>query len=202
MEKETHLIISDISARTGIEAHVLRYWEKELNLNIPRNELGHRYYLESHVELFRRIHSLKEAGYQLKAIKNVIEGDMPLQGAAAPGPEAPVPSEAKVIVMPGSTALQSQEEKGDKMLRFQELLRDVMIDVLGEYEENTGAKLSNQISERVIKQMDYLFRMQEEMEEEKFKKLDETIRSYQRERQEAASGSEKRRIFRRKKRQE
>lgn len=65
-------VISDVSRMTGLEPHVLRYWEKELELDIPRNQLGHRYYLDSHVEIFKKVHELKEAGYQLKAIKRVI----------------------------------------------------------------------------------------------------------------------------------
>ena len=32
-------LISEASAITGLEAHVLRYWEEELGMKIPRNEL-------------------------------------------------------------------------------------------------------------------------------------------------------------------
>ena len=44
-------LISEASAMTGLEAHVLRYWEEELGLLIPRNELGHRYYTEEHLNI-------------------------------------------------------------------------------------------------------------------------------------------------------
>ena len=54
MEEQRYLI-SEASRKTGTEAHVLRYWEEELALKIPRNELGHRYYTESHIELFQEI---------------------------------------------------------------------------------------------------------------------------------------------------
>jgi hypothetical protein len=40
--------------------------------------------------------------------------------------------------------------------------------------------------------MDYLLRMKEEMEEERFKRLDETIRNCQRSNKEAAAGKESR----------
>ena len=36
---------------------------------IPRNEMGHRYYTDFHIRLFKQIKELKEKGYQLKAIK-------------------------------------------------------------------------------------------------------------------------------------
>ena len=69
---EVHYLISDAAKKAEVEAHVLRYWEDELGLAIPRNEMGHRYYTEGHIRLFCRIKELKEKGYQLKAIKNAL----------------------------------------------------------------------------------------------------------------------------------
>ncbi len=69
----THYLISEASRELAVEAHVLRYWEEELKLEIPRNELGHRYYTEKQLALFRRIKELKELGYQLKAIKTSLK---------------------------------------------------------------------------------------------------------------------------------
>ena len=37
---EVHYLISDASRKVDVEAHVLRYWEEELELDIPRNEMG------------------------------------------------------------------------------------------------------------------------------------------------------------------
>ena len=53
-------LISEASAITGLEAHVLRYWEEELGMKIPRNELGHRYYTDTEIEIFQKA---KESGY-------------------------------------------------------------------------------------------------------------------------------------------
>ena len=66
---ETHYLISDASKKVDVESHVLRYWEEELEMNIPRNEMGHRYYTDFHIRLFKQIKELKEKGYQLKAIR-------------------------------------------------------------------------------------------------------------------------------------
>ena len=76
MEKVRYMI-SDAANIVHVESHVLRYWEDELELNIPRNEMGHRYYTEAHIRLFQQIKELKEKGYQLKAIKTAlsVEGD-------------------------------------------------------------------------------------------------------------------------------
>ena len=69
---EVHYLISDASKKVDVESHVLRYWEDELELDVPRNDMGHRYYTEYHIRLFRQIKELKEKGYQLKAIKNAL----------------------------------------------------------------------------------------------------------------------------------
>ena len=62
-------MISDAARLVDVEAHVLRYWEDELELPISRNEMGHRYYTEDNIRMFHHIKELKEQGYQLKAIK-------------------------------------------------------------------------------------------------------------------------------------
>ena len=41
MEKVRYMI-SDAAALAGVETHVLRYWEEELDLTIPRNENSKR----------------------------------------------------------------------------------------------------------------------------------------------------------------
>ena len=35
-------MISDAAKMVDVESHVLRYWEEELKIDIPRNEMGHR----------------------------------------------------------------------------------------------------------------------------------------------------------------
>ena len=68
MEKVRYMI-SDAAAAVDVETHVLRYWEDELGLDVPRNELGHRYYTRDNIKQFLRIKELKEKGYQLRAIR-------------------------------------------------------------------------------------------------------------------------------------
>ena len=45
-------MISDAANLVNVEAHVLRYWEEELELEIPRNEMGHRYYTNENIQQF------------------------------------------------------------------------------------------------------------------------------------------------------
>ena len=69
---EVHYMISEASKRVNVETHVLRYWEEELELPIGRTEMGHRYYTEENIQLFRCIKELKEQGMFLKDLKNMI----------------------------------------------------------------------------------------------------------------------------------
>ena len=55
-----------------IDQLLTTYWEEELELNIPRNELGHRYYREEEIQLLNCIKELKNKGFQLKAVKEVL----------------------------------------------------------------------------------------------------------------------------------
>ena len=68
MEKVRYMI-SDAARMVALEQHVLRYWEDELQLDIPRNEMGHRYYTDDNIKEILRIKDLREKGYQLKAIR-------------------------------------------------------------------------------------------------------------------------------------
>ena len=86
MEKVRYMI-SDAENIVHVESHVLRYWEDELELNIPRNEMGHRYYTKENIAEFQRIKELKEQGYQLKAIRMIVHNG-PIEGLTA---EAPLP---------------------------------------------------------------------------------------------------------------
>ena len=91
MEKVRYMI-SDAAALAGVETHVLRYWEEELDLTIPRNEMGHRYYTRENIQEFQKIKELKEKGYQLKAIRMILHNKNPeAAGISVPDPAAPGP---------------------------------------------------------------------------------------------------------------
>lgn len=97
MEKVRYMI-SDASSMVNVESHVLRYWEDELELNIPRNEMGHRYYTQENIKEFQYIKELKEKGYQLKAIKMIVHnGDMEQRLPGLTGNEADKPGGVKII---------------------------------------------------------------------------------------------------------
>lgn len=74
MAENTVYYISEAAKKVQVEAHVLRYWEDELQLPIRRNEMGHRCYSREDIERLQQIKRLKEQGLQLKAIRTVLCG--------------------------------------------------------------------------------------------------------------------------------
>lgn len=190
---ETHYLISDASKKVDVEAHVLRYWEEELELQIPRNEMGHRYYTDQIVHLFCQVKEMKENGYQLKAIKNVLPNLMASDKADMKSLEnfigpMPLVKELHIAVsdkeQQETADLASKEEESelaadDKMAQFQMIMGSIISQALKENSESFSQEIGGHVSERVIKEMDYQMRVREEREEERFKKLDETLRAYQ-----------------------
>lgn len=162
-------MISDVARMVDVESHVLRYWEDELELPIRRNEMGHRCYTEDNIQMFHHIKDLKEQGFQLKAIKVLLpemeQGNVPPAIIREPEPPA-----------------------NDKMEQFQAILGKIVSQAIRENQQEMGRELSHQVSAQVVKEMDYLFRLQEEREESHYKKLDELIRASQKQRKLLAFG--------------
>lgn len=188
---ETHYLISDAAKKVDAPSHVLRYWEEELEMSIPRNEMGHRYYTDVHIRLFKQVKELKEKGYQLKAIKTALARSLETGG------EVVVPTE--VLEEDVVAALKECAEKEQKQMENMdnreitsmmaqekaEQFRSLMVQMIGQAIEENNEKLSQDISrmvnEKVVKELDYLMRVADERDEERFRQLDETIRLYQRE---------------------
>ena len=257
---ETRYIISDAAKMIDVEPHVLRYWEEELGMEIPRNEMGHRYYTDREVRLFTMVRDLKDKGFQLKAIKMVLsalsdensengradrnitdgklkeerKGIISLADVRKSYDQEPnvsgkksIPDEKqsiykddademmradKSIADPQEGIRQSErpnseiqestrkylpsEERDkapvpvtaeDKMKHFKYMMDSIMMQALRRNNQTLEADLVNNISDKVIKEMDYLFRMQEEKEEERYRNIDELIRKKQKGRREAAA---------------
>lgn len=174
-------MISDAAKMVDVESHVLRYWEEELEIEIPRNEMGHRYYTDYYINIFRKIKELKDQGFLLKAIKialpEIMEGNN-IDALATIKTE----SKGEHDVMP----IQITASKPSKMEQFQMILGNIVTAALLENNKNLSKELSQDISDSVIKEMDYLLRMKEEKEEERFKKFDEMVRGLQRDNKMAA----------------
>lgn len=197
---EKRYFISDASKMVDVESHVLRYWEDELLIEIPRNEMGHRYYTDFHIKLLKNIKELKEQGFQLKAIKmllpELMEGnDVDSDKISKMKEEIrihleSVENQAVPAVMNGHVSIDSGIRES-KIEQFQMILGNVVSQALKENNSELGKSVSDQVSESVIKEMDYLMRLRDEHEEERFKRFDETMRNYQESRKEVAATEEK-----------
>ncbi len=265
---EPRYMISDASKQLHVEAHVLRYWEDELQMDIPRTELGHRYYTKLHLLAFERIKQLKEAGYQLKAIKLILpklteldeeefefislvademnhraaeyDNDAELSETELPENDTATlttdSNTAEMLFAPSAETTETNAEMlqaavpyplvhtaaedaypdfsagedmtalkhlpsnvipinrpltelthDEKLQQFQALMTGAVSTALQTQAKQFGDLLSDQLSEKLLREMDYLLRLRQEQEELRFQQLDETIRSHQKSMQEVAA---------------
>lgn len=71
-DTEKEYTISEVAEITGYQPHVIRYYEKEFELEIPRNNSNHRYYTYKELEVYNYIKALQEKGFTNKQIKLII----------------------------------------------------------------------------------------------------------------------------------
>ena len=180
MEKVRYMI-SDAADMVHVETHVLRYWEEELELTIPRNEMGHRYYTRENIKEFQRIKELKEQGYQLKAIRMILHtGKLEVQK----GEEFPKTSATQnfSVLQKVSNENNGKEEvvptltPEERMAQFRELMSDIVGKAIAQNNEELSQTIGKDVQEMVIKEMNYLMREQEAAQEERYRKLDAAIR--------------------------
>lgn len=275
---ETRYIISDAAKMIDVEPHVLRYWEEELGMEIPRNEMGHRYYTDKEVRLFTMVRDLKDKGFQLKAIKMILSAidseensnkiisldeirknyenaqkqeneDTPKNNSADPdiqlkdngqskinsgtaknvstvefsqntasktsdGNQSKLTEQGEMIQSKSQSDTAQQtvvgedqenhEETGllasrmsgdvsvpltseEKMAHFKYMMDSIVMQALKKNNQTLEKQISDQISERLISEMDMLLKLQEEREEERYRNIDEMIRQRQQGYREAAA---------------
>ncbi len=196
---EIHYLISDASKKVDVEAHVLRYWEEELGLEIPRNEMGHRYYTDLHIRLFRQIKNLKEKGYQLKAIKHALNQVLEKEGRMELSDEIlerdmdealkefreEDKSGALAEVKEGTSALSMEE----KMAQFQQIMNLIIGRALEVNNEKLSQDISALVNEKMGRELEYLLKDADQKAEERFRQLDETLRAVQKESQDEAAAA-------------
>lgn len=179
-------IISDAAKIVEVESHVLRYWEEELDIQIPRNEMGHRYYTDFYIDLFKRIKELKDSGFQLKAIKMMIPELMKMEKNGDVNIEVlkdelfeNAALNTTLTKVETEVTVDKNVENNYKLEQFQSIINEVVSNALKENTGTLGREVGDIVSDNVIKEMDYLMHIREKQEEERFRKLDETIRNYQ-----------------------
>ena len=189
---EVHYLISDASKKVDVEAHVLRYWEEELELDIPRNEMGHRYYTDLHIRLFKQVKNLKEKGFQLKAIKHALNQVLKKEGKAQTELSDEILERDMNAALnefkeeDGNTSLSTMKSDGvsvvameEKMEQFQQIMNLIIGRALEVNNEKLSQDISCLVNEKMGKELEFLLQASDEKEEERFRQLDETLRAYQ-----------------------
>ncbi len=72
MNLDVEYTISEVADVTGYAPHVLRYYEKEFEIDVPRTDSNHRYYTVKEIELIQYIKMLQDKGFSNKQIKLII----------------------------------------------------------------------------------------------------------------------------------
>ena len=73
--KKLYYSIGEVSDETGLDAHVLRYWQTEFEQLQPRkNRAGRRVYTEEDIAVVRRIqHLLRVEKYTIEGARQALE---------------------------------------------------------------------------------------------------------------------------------
>lgn len=214
--KEERYLIKEAAALVGVESHVLRYWEEELKMDIHRNGMGHRYYTKKDIELLTKVRNLKDKGLQLKAIRNYLDmrrEQMAKSDCSQIETEKNEPNEDMQNVIRfadknknfqdvQNAFLDVQAEQKNlipvkqqilsneaKMEQFQQLMNRIVSNAIQENNELIGKSAGEHAANAMVNQISGMTKEQEERAEERYRKLDQTLREIQRARQEAAAAS-------------
>ena len=211
------IMIKDAAKRLQVESHVLRYWEEELNLDIKRNSMGHRFYDERDIKMFQEVKELRDRGFSLKDIKEGIEKQkeklkeelkekdskvteenrgqtLAVQDDKERFGELPV---KKVVI---DSAEQQLKVVDFKTAQLQALMNKIVANALRENKDIITSSIKSELTSDVMRQFDTVMREKEEKEEARYKKLDETIRLLQRSNEEVAATRVKKGLFGKRKR--
>lgn len=185
--KEIHYMISDAAKKVDVESHVLRYWEEELSLPILRNEMGHRYYTNEDIQLFQNIKSLKDQGFQLKAIKLLLpelEKKDPSTLANLFLLKEELNSRVEEMdvhetALTVSSQLDEMTPVEQKLAQFQEIVGQAVRQIMEENNQHLIREMSRTVSKDVAEDLNGLLLQREQRDEERFRMLDNAIREKQ-----------------------
>lgn len=212
---EKRYSISDTAKQLALEAHVLRYWEVELGLHIERNSQGHRFYKKEDIETLRHIKDLKEQGFQLKAIKLILPDLYKVcnmdsqqlyrlreelnQQVMEDSFHPPVQHSAQIMQLhPEKTEISylnskrehSQNSNEDKLRHFEAMMRKMIRSTVEEMDRESEERICEKITTKLLKEMDYITRQKEELQERQLQLLNQILAEVRHELPEAAASDE------------
>ncbi|WP_180270763.1 helix-turn-helix domain-containing protein [Sporanaerobium hydrogeniformans] len=189
MLKDDFLTVKDVAEMLDTEPYVLRFYEKELNLDIKRNTKGHRIYTMEDVELFKQVQEMREQGLQLKAIENIVHEGIDEETKETYSQLTSVQLTPVNSVKKTDTTM-LEDVTGEQVKQFSLMMKDMFKEALIEYKELTQNEIHKEIEQKVEnvvdEKLEALEARQKEKDAEYYKKLDETMREVQRMRKEMA----------------
>lgn len=193
IQDKDYLSVKDVAEMLDTEAYVLRFYEKELNLDIKRNSKGHRVYTLEDVELFRKVQDMRERGLQLKAIESLVHHEGNIEALEtyeqlSSISVVPQPQAVSSVKKQETSQIDITDADDEKVKQFSYLIKDMFKQALTEYNEETSIKLENTIKQEVQFAVDEKVAQMQEASiaknEEYYRKLDETMREVQKIRKE------------------
>lgn len=143
MEKQ--LLIGQAAEILQCNKSLLRYYESEFSLSIPRDHLGRRYYTSKELEMFRYIYKLKEDGNRNEQIKAVLNSQR-ITGNI-------------YTFSPTDECIENEKPKEDILLLYQliEKLREEISDIkqLNNFDEKTQLIRENSELKKKLKEKTY-----------------------------------------------
>lgn len=71
IEKNTYTI-TELAKQFNLSEHTIRKYESDFKLKIPRTEMGHRYYTDYELDVFKRIIEWKDKGLNKTTIQKLL----------------------------------------------------------------------------------------------------------------------------------
>ncbi|MBQ9936513.1 MAG: MerR family transcriptional regulator [Lachnospiraceae bacterium] len=211
------IMIKDAAKKLQVESHVLRYWEEELGLEIKRNSMGHRFYDERDIKMFQEVKELRDRGFSLKDIKDGIEKQKEKLKEELKEKDSKLAEEnegqqmitqqdkdrfgelpVKKVVIDSTD--QQLKVVDFKTAQLQTIMNKIVANALRENKDIITSSIKSELTSDVMRQFDTVMREKEEKEEERYRKLDETIRLLQRGNEEVAATRVKKGLFGKRKR--
>lgn len=144
--------IKDFAKTLDISICAVRKWEDDYQLCIPRNELGHRFYTQREIDIFKKIIKLKDEGANIHLIRKILVNE----GVIEELQEENLPQMAEEKLK-----LEEFEESiitriGDYIVQREDQMRREFEEKLEKAKEEIIIKQQEQIQSENSKLMDYI----------------------------------------------
>lgn len=188
------LSVKDVAEMLETEAYVLRFYEKELNLDIKRNSKGHRVYTMEDVEMFRKVQDMREQGLQLKAIETIVHDSSGETRETYEQLSSMTLSALAPIKTGDITNIDITSAEDEKVKQFSFLIKDMLKQALLECGEQSSIEMKETIKKEVDLAVEEKVSKYQEAQDEKneayYRRLDETMREIQKMRREISQVKE------------